>query len=490
MARFHKHSTRRAFLRGLGGTIIGLPLLEFTHGHAWAGGSIKRFLTVFSHGGTISNQVRGKKVDGTGNEHGEDWWRPADLTSEDLVLGPIHQPLEPWREKLLVLESIDNRAGVEADQYGAGGHGISNVTCLTAADVTSPGDDAVAQGPSIDQVIAQRLAARQSARFDRIHLNVAGHQYGSPYFRAAGERMNGEASPAAAWATIFEGVSAEGPSPEFLRELAVRGSILDGVLTDFESHRTRVSAHDRQVIEAHLEHLRALEQELQNPAVCTPPDPITTECSPYGGCGNAGDADLAADLHVEIIIAAIRCGLTNVANLEIADIVTPWTEVGTPIDSAYEIGHSLGHYARDVGQTGPYHSLLDTWLAEMLDNRRWRIGLLARILEALDDPLFSEGGNTILDNSVILYTSEFREPANHTTWNQPILLAGSGGGYFRTGRFIDYNTHAVSNPYTMQYDTQQSNHNLFVSLLHAMGENDESFGNDVAHHHGPLPGLT
>jgi hypothetical protein len=285
-------------------------------------------------------------------------------------------------------------------------------------------------------------------------------------------------------------VSADGPDPEFLRELAVRGSVLDGAMADFESHKTKVSAHDLQVIEAHLEHLRALERELQNPAVCTPPDPITTECSPYGGCGDAGDADLAADLHVEIIIAAIRCGLTNVANLEIADIVTPWTEVGTPIDSAYEIGHSLGHYARDVGQTGPYHGLLDTWLAEMLDNRRWRIGLLARILEALDDPLFSEGGNTILDNSVILYTSEFREPATHTTWNQPILLAGSGGGYFRTGRFIDYNMHAVSNPDTMQYDSPESNHNLFVSLLHAMGENDDHFGNAVASHQGPLPGLT
>ena len=80
---------------------------------------------------------------------------------------------------------------------------------------------------------------------------------------------------------LREGVSPEGPSPEFLRELAVRGSILDGVLTDFESHKTRVSAHDRQVIEAHLEHLRALEQELQNPAVCTPPDPITTECNGF-----------------------------------------------------------------------------------------------------------------------------------------------------------------------------------------------------------------
>ena len=42
----------------------------------------------------------------------------------------------------------------------------------------------------------------------------------------------------------------------------------------------------------------------------------------------------------------------------------------------------------------------------------------------------------------------------------------------------------------MQYDSPESNHNLFVSLLNAMGENDDSFGNGVASHQGPLPGLT
>ncbi len=485
MNAFLKHSTRRAFLRGVTGTAIALPLLEYTHGQAWAGGNItQRFVTVFSHGGTITNQNRGGKIDGTGSGNGEDWWRPSDPSSEDLVLGPIHQPLEAWREKLLVLESIDNRAGVEQAAYGAGGHGNSNVTCLTAADATVGGDDSVAQGPSIDQVIAERLAARQETRFDRIHLKVGGHQYGSPFFRAANERVGGEPDPAAAWATIFEGVSADGPSPEFLRELAVRGSILDGVTSDFEAHKTKVGAKDKHIIEAHLDHLRKLEQELQNPAVCTPPEEVTESCDQYG-CTPEGAA-----LHAEIIVAALRCGLTNVAVLEIADILTPWTDTGLLIDSAHGIGHSLGHYSRDVGQSGPYAALHEDWLAEMLSNRQWRMSLLATILEGLDDPFFSEGGNTILDNSVVLYTSEFRDPATHTTWNLPTLLAGSGGGYFNTGRFIDYNPHAAGDPNTLEYDTNESNHNLFTSILHALGENDEHFGNGHAYHEGPLPGLT
>ena len=64
-----KHTGRRAFLRGMGGIAVSLPLLELTHGHAFAAGgdACKRFLTVFSHGGTISNMSSGGKHDGSGS---------------------------------------------------------------------------------------------------------------------------------------------------------------------------------------------------------------------------------------------------------------------------------------------------------------------------------------------------------------------------------------------------------------------------------------
>lgn len=485
MRRSLEHSGRRAFLRGLGGTALGLPLLEFTHGHLWAGGTAapQRFITMFEHGGTITNQTHGGRHDGTGNEQGVDWWRPADPASVDLVLGPIHEPLAAFRSKLLLLEGVDNKAAMAQAQYGSGGHGISNVTALTAATADDPwGEDPLAQGPSIDQVVAERLAAKQPVPFSRIHLMVGGHQYGSPYFRAAGERAGGEESPAAAFATIFAGVTGGEPSPAQLRQIAMRASMLDGLLESYEEAKGRVSAQDLQVIEAHLDHLRSLEYELQHPVVCTPPVGIDA--------GSDQPGDVVGPLHVQLIIAALRCGLTNVANLEIADIVTPWTPVGTPMDSAYEIGHSLGHFARDVGATGPFADQHETWLAEMLDNRRWRIGLMAQLLEGLDDPGFLEGDRTILDNAVVLWTSEFREPANHCSSNMQVLLAGSAGGHFETGRFVDYNVHAAQDPNTFEYQSDESMHNLFTSVLQAMGESDEHFGSDDAVHQGPLPGLT
>lgn len=494
--RRFKHSGRRVFLRNVGGAAIALPLLEFTHGNAWAADdNCLRFLTVFSHGGTISNQGRNKsdgqglaaRHDGLGNiygagNHGLDWWRPAAPT-QDLVLGPIHQGLEAWREKLLLLEGIDNKAAVVADQYSRGGHGTSNVTALAPWTPGGEGDDSTGGGPSIDQVVAERLAVRQEVKFDRIHLNVSGHQYGSPYFRAAGERASGMNDPTVAFETIFDGVSPDPEAdPEVIRQRLRRTSMVEGLLYEYGRYKDIVSQRDQHVIEAHLDHLRSLEKELGSAVACAPPG--------ESGLGGGDSSELRGPVFAEMIVAALRCGLTNVANLEIADILTPWTEAGLQVESAFDIGHSLGHIARDIGTEGASPQLHDPWLAEMLDNRRWRMSLLAQILEGLDDPAFLEGDNTLLDNSLVLYTSEFREPSGHIASNVPVLLAGGAGGTLNTGRFLDYNTFADQGHETLHYDSPMSTHNLFTSILQAMGEDDTHFGNDDNEYEGPLPDLT
>jgi hypothetical protein len=482
-----KHTGRRAFLRGAGGLAISLPLLEFTHGHAFASGdACKRFLTVFSHGGTISNMSSGGKHDGTDKHHGEDWWRPASA-GRDLVLGPIHEPLAAFQGKLTVLEGIDNMAAVEADQYNRGGHGISNVTALTANDTifeTVDGEEEERHGgPSIDFVVADRLAARQPVRFNRIHLNVRGHQYGTPYARDVRQGSGGESDPRLAFETIFEGVTGDsGPDPAFVRRQMRRRSVLDGVMEGFARFRNTVSARDVHVVDAHLEHLRALEREisaLEMPAMCLPPDAPTAD--------DRAGGNVVGPLHAQIIVAALRCGLTNVANLEIADITTPWTPTGSPTMPAFDIGHSLGHMAREIGPGGEDEAKYGIWFDEMLDNRRWRISLVQQILEGLDDPTFIEGDGTILDNSLLMMTSEFSDGSGHIAKNVPVLLAGSAGGTVRTGLHIDYNSHAASDPETLSYSTNESTHNLFTTVLRAMGESDDHFGNGDAAHEGVLP---
>jgi len=478
-----KHSGRRAFLRGTAGVALALPLLEFTHGEAWSQDEgPKRFLTVFSHGGTVTDQSHSSLHDGTDKYLDANYWKPAD-PGEDLVLGPIMEQLEPFKQKLLVLQGVDNGAAGAQAQYGSGGHGISNVTALTCAAAEKVDDDWLALGPSIDHVLAERLAQTQPVKFSRIHLSVHGHQYGSPYFSGPHQRVQGEKSPLAAFNTIFEGVTGDPePDPAFVHKQMLRRKLVDGLLDSYGDFKGTVSQRDMHTIDAHLEHLHALETELNAaPVLCQPPTGIDE---------GEGAKDVIGDLHVKLMIAAIRCGLTNVANLEIADILTPWTEVGTPIDSAFGIGHSLGHHAREVGPNGEHAALADTWLEEMLANRRWRMGLFKQLIEGLDDPNFLEGDNTLLDNSLVLWTSEFSDPASHVSAGIPLLMAGSVGGYFRTGRHLNYNIHAAADPNTNSYETQESTHNVFTSIMHAFGQEDPHFGAHNAIHDGPISGLT
>lgn len=475
-----KNSGRRAFLRGLGGFALALPLLELTHDEAWSQSTTAQtFVTFFAHGGVITNQGKGMKInDGNGGESGANLWAPAD-PGETLTLGTQLSPLTPYVDQLLLLQGLDNYATREQAQYGSGGHRLNNALALTVSDAqTGPDDHPRAGGPSIDFVIADLLAQANPTKFDRIHLYLAAHNYGSPYYSGAGQRVSGEKDPLVAFNTIFDGVAGdEGPSPEQLKQFAKRRSILDGVLASYNDAKSVVSHRDRVTIEAHLEHLYELEAELSSPAVqCTVPT-----------IDDPGDnSPLIADLHVKIILAALRCGLTNVANLEMGDIITPWTAAGHPISQA-NIGHSLHKLQRSVGPTGADSNIYDAWLAEVTDNHQWRASIFGKLLEGLADPSFAQGDKTMLDNAVMLYTSEFSEGANHCGNNMPVLLAGKAGGQWNTGRHIDFRS---TDPAGSSYDTEWSTHNVFSSILQAFGADDTSFGNDQAPHAGPLAGLT
>jgi hypothetical protein len=477
---------RRMFLRGAAGLAIGLPLLEYNNKKAWGrdGTPAKRLIVTFEHGGTISCASRGgTKESGLGEHHGWDDWAPLD-PGETLKLGPIHTPLESVRDYCLVLRGIDNMACTKKAPYG-GDHGYANVTALTAADVFVVDKDQSALGPSIDHVIAQRLAARNPVAFQALHLMVRGHQYGTPLYTGPKSEVSSETDPVAVYNKLFSGFTPSGmPDPELARLRSNQKSVLDGVLDGLGILRKKVGKSDLAIVDAHTENLRELEKRIDILAaqpVCALPTGFADK-----KVGQALRADVVGELHVDLILAAMRCGLTNVATLQIADIITSW--LPTPYGPvAFDIGHSLHHLAREVGPTGPEAANAAKWREEMQINRRWRMSLLQRLAEGLKST--AEGAGNMLDNSLILHTSEFSDGAVHSSADIPLLMIGKAGNYFRTGRHLNYNDKAVADPKTRAYSTTASTHNVFTSVLHAFGYEDAHFGNDAATVKGPLPRL-
>ncbi len=479
-------ASRRLFLKGVGGLAIGLPLLELNHGRAWGreGTPAKRLIVTFEHGGTISPSTRtGVKEDGTGEHHAWDDWGPSD-PGEALAFGPIHTPLESVRSDCLLLRGIDNMACTKKAPYG-GDHGWANVTALTAADVQVIDKDQSALGPSIDHVVAQRLAERNPVAFKALHLMVRGHQYGTPLYSGPKSEVSSETDPVAVFQKLFAGFTPSGaPDPALTKLRNNQKSVLDGVMSGLGILRKRVGRADLAIVDAHTDHLRELEKRIELLAaqpVCTLPSGFSDK-----KVGQSLRADVVGNLHVDLILAAMRCGLTNVATLEIADIITNW--LPTPYGPvAFDIGHSLHHLAREVGPKGPEAANAAKWREEMQINRRWRMSLLARLAEGLKAT--PEGAGTMLDNSLILHTSEFSDGSSHSSADIPMLLIGKAGNYFRTGRHLNYNDKAVSSPTTRAYSTTASTHNVFTSVLHAFGYDDAHFGNDAATVKGPLPRL-
>lgn len=73
-----------------------------------------------------------------------------------------------------------------------------------------------------------------------------------------------------------------------------------------------------------------------------------------------------------------------------------------------------------------------------------------------------EAGSSLLDNSMVLYTS-YMANGGHGTKDYPVLLAGRGKGTLRPGRHI-----------AMPMDTPVAN--LYLEMLDRMGDRRESFG--------------
>ncbi len=258
------------------------------------------------------------------------------------------------------------------------------------------------------------------------------------------------------------------PDPALLALQAQRRSVLDGVQESLALLRRRAGSADRTTLDAHAEHIRSMERRLEAmgtpPAICSLPD-----------LDAVSDPENQAPLLVDLMIHAARCGLSRVINLQIGDLLTPWLGV----DYATDRGHSLGHAAREVGPTGPNAHRRMQWEAEMENNRRWRMGVLERLLRGLEGTVIGDG--TLLDRSLVLYSSEFSNAAVHSARDVPILVAGSAGGRFETGRFIEYNEETGRS-----YATRASTHNLYTSILQAFGVDIAHFGNEDAYVEGPL----
>ncbi len=389
--------------------------------------------------------------------------------------GSILEPLEPFKNKMLVLSGLD--MGVHDNPPGEPHQqGMAFLTGRSLEDGSMVGGDGTlagwASGISVDQEIANVIG--KTTPHKSLHFGVQSTIYGGTEVRTV-LSYTGPHSPVpnedSPWAMFDRAFGELNVDPEALAQLRLRrASVLDAVGGQLESVSAKLGREDREKLEHHLASVRDVEQRLASPGamvggscempVLPSPSSVTNPAN-YGTIGR---------LQMDLLTMALACDLTRVATLQWSASTNnrpyPFLKYddGTGPKAIFDDEHILGHTPfSDVHAWGKLRVI-----------RRWYMEQLAYLLAGLD--AIPEGDGTMLDNTVVVLGSEIAWGNSHSHSDAPFLLAGSAGGYFATGR-------------RLHFDGQQFHNDLLISLLHSMGVEASTFGNPT-YCTGPLSGLS
>lgn len=411
------HVNRRAFLRA-GAVAIGLPFLEgLPERSAWAADAPP----VFSLFIVTANGVVGSKFfpDALGA------LTPATLAS---MPDKATSVLASHAANLLFIKGLNFPRGAQGCSHAEG-----SCQTLTAAPPGSFGNTAYASGPSADVVIAKAVnpegvepltlyAGAKGFIAERISFKGAG----------AGQIRAADTNPYLLYAKLVGLVSPNGTVDPLAAELiASRKSVNDLVRKQLKRLQglSSLSADDQQRLQQHFDAIRDTEVTLgEMGQACTEAGLATSQLHALES-GFAFKGDMMEDvvkLHLELVALAFACNFNRVATLQHGD-GTDGTRYAVPSNaglgwSFHQISHRIQSDS-DVG-SNPTAELAHAEIDAL------RLRTLAHGLDH-----FQARG--LLDKSFIMWTSSIADGPSHSVRNVPHIIAGSGGGYLKTGAYVD-----------------------------------------------------
>jgi hypothetical protein len=391
--------SRRAFLKGVGlsgaSISIGLPAFEAlfnSSGTAYAAtGDLPaerietRFVLWFNGNGII-----------------EKYWIPRQ-DGESYEITPCLLPLARFRDDIHILSGVDNAA---ARSPGPGnGHHKSMSALVSCEGFTGRG----AGGPSVDQVIAQRIG--QDSRFRSLQIGVCPESFGESVQRnmswAGRDRpLPPEMIPRRLFDRLF------GSREEHWIER--KRSILDAVRGEARALKEDLGRGDQQRLEEYLTSVRSLERSI---ASLPPEYSQAVEAPPEGG--DLKDWPRIAKLQTDLLVHALASRQTRVASYMLTKCQGlsrfPW--LGYTYERHHEYTH--GRVETPEGQR------------ILRDICRWHVEEFAYFIAKLKS--IPEGDGTLLDHTCALFIHEHAEANSHKNSGLAMIAAGHAGG-LKTGR--------------------------------------------------------
>lgn len=403
--------SRRTLLRGsMGGALValGLPTLDAMldgNGEALADGSDlpRYFMTWF-----FGNGVRLNRWIPEGQGQGSAW-----QLSEEL------QPLAETKEYLNILTGFDiNASYPRLRGHHDGVAGFFSGYPLIELPHAEGSFSSKFGGPSIDQAIVQRLAAAGTNTYlPSLHVGNSkrlttgeGPTLHHIAHKGPDESLASVTSPQEVYDLLFGNfVQPDDPSAP------LRVKMLDLVAADAKRLKTRLGRTDQIRLDAHLENIKQLQSQIEAlPPACTKPTEPGQENKDVDG--NEPLEEINAVM-ADLVAFAFQCDQTRVATWQQSGSVggTVYWMTGTQTNE-----HSLSH--EDGGQELIHQAVL------------FNMTCFNTLLKRLrDTPV---GTSNLLEQSCILLGSDASEGQSHDIYDQPIIVAGRGGGVLKTDQHI------------------------------------------------------
>jgi len=325
------------------------------------------------------------------------------VPSDSLVLGATSAPLEAVKDQCIFFSGTSI---VDADGGPVGGHGnTSNVFGGGGFDNT------------FDVELERTLGA--NSPFPSLLLGVQSNGHGSST-KVGGNEINYQDNPTAAFNRLFNSnVNTSSIGTQRSQ------SILDVHAAEIAMLQQRLGASERERLDEHLASVETIQARIELQAAGETSEACSDPVWNTGGFvyDNADRTrfNTESELQVDTAVLALQCNLTNVVSIMFGN-------------------HQSEHAIPTLNYTGDYHqSIHGGSVSTYTETRAYLTSRVAYLISELARAT-DEFGNSLLDSTLVIQSTDMGEGNAHTSDNCPMMMAG-GGSSIRRGQVVSTDRH-------------------------------------------------
>lgn len=358
-------------------------------------------------------------------------------TGRDYELTPYLEAIREFRNDFTVFSGLSHP---DVD----GGH-PAELCYLTSAP--HPRADNFKNTISLDQYAVEQLVP--DTRFESL---VLASSHTGLSFTRSGVPIPAEQRPS----SVFKNMFVAGTPREIntqVQRLKQGESIMDTVLSEAKDFQKGLGKQDQQKLDEYFSSVRQVEQKMLKAQNWTRRPKPTVDAKQPVDINSHVEVVARVRLMIDLMHLALQTDSTRFITFALNGF-----NAVPAIPGVTQDWHNLSHHGQDPAK-----------LAELRVIELQQMQLLGELLAKLKGT--SEGGGTLLDQTIVLFGSNLGNASSHDNKNLPIIVVGGG---FRHGQHLAFEP--TKHPPLC---------NLYVQFLNRLGANVDSFGSSS----GTIPGF-